>query len=52
MRTQRSSRIESLILSHHSRRVTGECNEEDINDDDDDDDPPSQEGSYSRLIEC
>ena len=28
--------IESLILSHHFRKVTCECNEEDINDDDDD----------------
>ena len=31
------SRLESLISSHHSRRVTCECSEEDINDDDDDD---------------
>ena len=33
-----SSRFESLISSHHSRRVTCECDEEDIDDDDDDDD--------------
>ena len=28
-----SSRFESMILSHNSRRVTCECNEEDINHD-------------------
>ena len=32
----RRSGFESLILSHHPRRVTCECNEEDINDDNDD----------------
>ena len=31
-----SSRFESLILSQHFRRVTCECDEEDVNDDDDD----------------
>ena len=29
-----SSRFESSILSHHSRRVTCECHTEDIKDDD------------------
>ena len=30
-----SSRFAILILSHHSSKVTCECNEEDIDDDDD-----------------
>ena len=39
-----SSRFESLILSHHSRRVTCECDEEDIDDDHHDDVSPSYFG--------
>ena len=59
-----SSRFESLILSHHSRKITCACDEEDINDDKDDDATlrfkndcfavmrsGSEEDSYSRLVD-